>query len=565
MLLLAGVAIQMTLGENGLFAKATNSKKEQSKSELYETAKIEYLNLKTKAIEEGRQDPPISEVLSTTNFLSKYNVDGGNITDKKGEVIDTRDNLLDKLDGMSSSDVPITPSAQTYPTQSYPKTVDGVTIQEQDKDKLILKIKIKEQTKLAIRPNTYIPDPYNIQVEWGNWGYNSFKPEYNQQSEHEYYPGEFTMKITGAKSFSLESTEWRYDKFEVTVLHWGKFEDDSNEQNNIRLYSVKDIKMPEPNNVTVEYNQATIANIPEDLFKYKPTRKNMSCFQSCSNITSVPSNLYKYNTGMTTLNNAFINCYSITNIPEGLFKYNQNLTSIYGLFSNSQITTIPENLFKFNKELITVSNLFGNSRITSIPENLFKYNIKLQTINSLFSGSGNITNVPENLFKYNTEVIGFNNVFNSLPNLENIPENLFSNNKKVTNFNQAFMYNPKLKEIPENIFKNNTKATNFSGTFQGCSLITTIPGNLFDNNPDAKRFDNTFSSCSKLNNIPWNLFGNNNKADEFRGTFSGPNELYYLSLPNRLYSLQESQYRGIFAGCTNASNYSSIPDSWKSW
>lgn len=511
MLLLAGVVIQMTLGENGLFAKATNSKKEQSKSELYETAKIEYLNLKTKAIEEGRQDPPISEVLSTTNFLSKYNVDGGNITDKKGEVIDTRDNLLDKLDGMSSSDVPITPSAQTYPTQSYPKTVDGVTIQEQDKDKLILKIKIKEQTKLAIRPNTYIPNPYNIQVEWGNWGYNSFKPEYNQQSEHEYYPGEFIMKITGAKSFSLESTEWRYDKFEVTVLHWGKFEDDSNEQNNIRLYSVKDIKMPEPNNVTVEYNQATIANIPEDLFKYKPTRKNMSCFQSCSNITSVPSNLYKYNTGMTTLNNAFINCYSITNIPEGLFKYNQNLTSIYGLFSNSQITTIPENLFKFNKELITVSNLFGNSRIT------------------------------------------------------NIPENLFSNNKKVTNFNQAFMYNPKLKEIPENIFKNNTKATDFSGTFQGCSLITTIPGNLFDNNPDAKRFDNTFSSCSKLNNIPWNLFGNNNKADEFRGTFSGPNELYYLSLPNRLYSLQESQYRGIFAGCTNASNYSSIPDSWKSW
>lgn len=180
MLLLAGVAIQMTLGENGLFAKATNSKKEQSKSELYETAKIEYLNLKTKAIEEGRQDPPISEVLSTTNFLSKYNVDGSNITDKKGEVIDTRDNLLDKLDGMSSSDVPITPSAQTYPTQSYPKTVDGVTIQEQDKDKLILKIKIKEQTKLAIRPNTYIPDPYNIQVEWGNWGYNSFRPEYNQ-------------------------------------------------------------------------------------------------------------------------------------------------------------------------------------------------------------------------------------------------------------------------------------------------------------------------------------------------------------------------------------------------
>ena len=48
------------------------------------------LSGETKAIEEGRQDPPISEVLSTTNFLSKYNVDGSNITDKKGEVIESK-------------------------------------------------------------------------------------------------------------------------------------------------------------------------------------------------------------------------------------------------------------------------------------------------------------------------------------------------------------------------------------------------------------------------------------------------------------------------------------------
>ncbi len=165
MLLLAGVVMQMALGENGLFVKATQSKQEQAKSELYETAKLEYLSLKTKAIEQGQQDPPVSAVLASNDFLTKYSVDGSNIKDKKGEIIDTRDNLLDKLEGMSSSDVPIEPSPQTYPEQTYPKTIDGVTIQEQDKDKLILKIKIKEQTKLAIRQNTYIPDPYNIEVE----------------------------------------------------------------------------------------------------------------------------------------------------------------------------------------------------------------------------------------------------------------------------------------------------------------------------------------------------------------------------------------------------------------
>ena len=101
MLLLAGVVIQMAAGENGLFVKATQSKQEQAKSELYETAKLEYLNLKTKSIEQGQQDPPVSAVLSATNFLAKYDLDGSNIKDKKGEIIDTRDNLLDKLEGMS--------------------------------------------------------------------------------------------------------------------------------------------------------------------------------------------------------------------------------------------------------------------------------------------------------------------------------------------------------------------------------------------------------------------------------------------------------------------------------
>ena len=566
MLLLAGVVMQMALGDNGLFVRATKSKSEQAKAELYENAKLEYLGLKTKAIEQGQPDPQISEVLSAANFLAKYTVDGSNIKDKKGEVIDTRDNLLEKLDDMSSSDFPITPSAQTYPEESYPKTIEGVTIQETDKDKLILKIKIKEQTKLAIRYNWYIPDPYNIHVEWGNWGYDLFKPDYSGPTgEHEYYPGEYTMKITGAKSFSLESAEWRNDKFEVTVLHWGKFEDNGNEDNKIRLYSVKDIKMPEPNDVTVEYQQGTITNIPEDLFKYKSTRKNISSFQNCANIASVPENLYKYNIEMTSIQNSFLGCYNITTVPEGLFKYNQKLNNINNIFSNTQIASIPENLFKFNKELETVSNIFTYSRITDIPENLFKYNVKLKNINGLFTSSHSIKSIPENLFKYNTEVTNFNNVFSSLPNLENIPENIFSNNKKAITFNLAFMYNSKLKVIPENLFKNNTEAINFSGTFQGCSSITTIPGNLFDNNPEAVNFNNIFSSCNKLNNIPWNLFQNNTKANQFSGAFSGPNELNYLALPSRCYSLEEYQYRGIFAGCNNAWNYSSIPESWKSW
>ena len=605
MLLLAGIVIQMTLGNNGLIAKATQAKIDQAKEELYETARLEYLTLKTKAISKDEEEPPVSEVLSAAGFLAKYDVNGDNITDKKGEVIDTKDNLLAKLSGMAGSgsgghstpstpSTPETPTPQTYPEQSYPKTIDGVTIQEYDKDKMILKINIKEHTKIAIRQNLYIEGPKNIEVDWGNGGYDIFKPElWGTTGEHEYYPGEYILKIKDATTFSLDTAEWRLDKFEVTVLHWGKFEDDPNEQNKIKLHSVKDIKMPEPNNVTVEYNQATIINVPEDLFKYKPTRKSMSYFQNSYNITSVPENLYKYNIGMEKAENVFLWCINITSIPENLFKYNQNLTHVNNLFPGSKVTTIPENLFKYNIKLLNITNIFGNSQVTAIPENLFKYNTKLETISAVCASCINITNIPEDLFRYNTEVLSFNGVFSNLNGVENIPENIFKYNTKVSNFSNAFIGNSKLKSIPENLFKYNIKVIEFAAVFASCSNIESIPenifkyntearnfslafsrilklenipGNLFDNNPEANNFSSTFTGCEKLNNIPWNLFqNNNNNVINFSATFSDCTSLTYLNLPNRLYSVPESQYRGIFRGCTNAHNYSSIPESWKSW
>ena len=122
MLLLAGVVMQMALGDNGLIAKVSQSKIEQARAELYETAKIEYLSLKTKAVEKDEEEPPVSDVLSASGFLAKYDVNGDDITDKKGEVIDTKDNLLAKLSGMAGlgsgsggHTTPETPTPQPYP------------------------------------------------------------------------------------------------------------------------------------------------------------------------------------------------------------------------------------------------------------------------------------------------------------------------------------------------------------------------------------------------------------------------------------------------------------------
>lgn len=81
MLLMAGVAIQIAMGENGLIVKSIQSQKDQVKSELYDTAKLSYISLNSKALESGLASPQAELVFSTTEFASKYNVIGNDITE----------------------------------------------------------------------------------------------------------------------------------------------------------------------------------------------------------------------------------------------------------------------------------------------------------------------------------------------------------------------------------------------------------------------------------------------------------------------------------------------------
>ena len=160
MLLLAAIAIQMTLGENGLVVKSTQAQKEQAKAELYDIVKQSYTRLSLQAIENKMPKPGVEEVLTTEEFTAKYNVVGGNITDKKGTVIDTKEAVLDMLKTKyivptseleEEENTPATPEETTpTPAESWPKTVAGVTIPEEDKDKMILKIRVPG-TKAKIR------------------------------------------------------------------------------------------------------------------------------------------------------------------------------------------------------------------------------------------------------------------------------------------------------------------------------------------------------------------------------------------------------------------------------
>lgn len=210
MLLLAGIVIQMTLGENGLIVKSTQAQKEQAKAELYDIVKQSYTRLSLQAVENKMPKPGVEEVLTTEEFTAKYNVVGGNITDKKGTVIDTKEAVLEMLKTKyivptseleEEENTPATPEEttptptptpapeETTPQVVWPKVVAGVTIPEEDKDKMILKIRVPG-TKAKIRfSNGYSTE---IKIDYGDGVVRNISQEIK-----EFNGGEHVVKILG--------------------------------------------------------------------------------------------------------------------------------------------------------------------------------------------------------------------------------------------------------------------------------------------------------------------------------------------------------------------------------
>ena len=410
MLLLAGVAIQMTMGENGLIAKSVQAQKEQAKAELYDTAKLSYMSLNAKALENGQPSPQAELALSTTEFTNKYNVVGDDVTDKKGTVMDTKENVLKAIMGETSGSITIgstttggsvTPGTTT-PTESWPKTVAGVTIPEEDKDKMILKLKVNGNRE---RIKFWGGSASIISIDYGN-GNSDQDLNLNQAKYVEYNQGEYVLKISKIVEGTIErDTQGDY---EIEVLQWGQIAI-KNQENDIRIWNVSKVYEPEPDRVPITYKNAKFTEIPEWLFSKKVTSEVMSRFSDCTGLTSIPEGLFKYNVNTKIFSTIFVGCTGLTSIPEGLFKNNVNATNFYGTFEGcTGLTSIPEKLLKNNVNVTEFWRTFkGCTGLTSIPEGLFKYNVNTKTFSTTFEGCTGLTSIPEGLFENNLNAVDF--------------------------------------------------------------------------------------------------------------------------------------------------------------
>ena len=244
MLLLAGVAIQMSLGENGIIAKSAQAKKEQAKAELYEVAKMEYLNLKTKAIEKGEPNPEAEKILSETNFLNKYDISGDNITDKKGEVIDTKEGLIKALKKDNNNK----------------KVIDGVEIDEEDKDKMIFRLRVKENgfNFYLAGVGMSMRGAKPIEADYGD-GTKGIITDVNYGMNKIYNKGEYILKFANVTDFQIGVSYKSWDNHDLELLQWGKMQEILpsykiyESRNVFYLYNILKVHEPAPQGTLVEY------------------------------------------------------------------------------------------------------------------------------------------------------------------------------------------------------------------------------------------------------------------------------------------------------------------------
>lgn len=420
MLLLAAVAIQMTFGENGLIIKATQAKVQQAKAELYDTAKLSFLNLKTKALENGLTEPEVELAITTSEFISKYNVVGDNITDKNNEIIDTKDNLFKMLsESVSSSNMPY--------------------IANEDKDKLILELNVSTTTDLEVI-NFMSSDPVKVEFDDGTVGEAKYPGCFCPTVTKTFSPGKYIVKFVGSVSYHLSGITVKIDstKAHFNILNWGK---DPLSYNGIVLYGVNKIYAPEPDFLAVNYNSAIFNKIPKNLFSKKTTNTSASSFVDCNNITEIPEDLLKNWANLETAP-SFQNCKNLQHIPENLFKYNTNIIN-----------------FDFTFEGCTCA----------IPENIFKYNTKVKSFHGTFSFVD--TNIPENVFKYNILAENFRGTFYEAK-ITAIHENIFKHNINANNFDQTFEGCSKLLYVPPKIIDKVLSAPNHHHTFHRCTSVS---------------------------------------------------------------------------------------------
>ncbi len=238
--------------------------------------------------------------------------------------------------------------------------------------------------------------------------------------------------------------------------------------------------------------------------------------------------------GLIKFQSTFNGCTSLTSLPADLFRYNTAVSAsgFYGTFNGcTSLTSLPADLFRYNT-LVSTSGFYrtfnGCTALTTLPDDLFRYNTLVSSsgFSATFTGCTGITTLPADLFRYNTLV-------------------------STSGFQEAFIDCTGLTTLPADLFRYNTLISDsgFVYTLYGCNKLQLRSDIFFRPGEESTRFldqSPDFSSCFQL-------------AAAFTGTQGTAPALWDCT-----YGTGTPVIADCFQGHSAASvdNYSAIPVAW---
>ena len=297
------------------------------------------------------------------------------------------------------------------------------------------------------------------------------------------------------------------------------------------------------------YECKALTQLPEGLFEMNTLATSFyQCFSGCTGLTALPERLFNC-PKVTELKLCFEKCSKIAAIPSDLFTNLKRLTSFEEFFSGwNKLEAIPEGLFDQHPDVTSFKNCFKNCTVlTTIPEGLFDKHLKVTSFEGCFEGCRTLTEVPTRLFA-SPVATSFSNCFSGCSSLTKVADDLFSRNEAATKFSHCFEACSSLTELPNKLFANNKKATDFSHCFVSCRALTELPDDLFIHNTEATDFSYCFGDCETLTKLPDNLFTYNTKATDFSYCFSYGK---LKTVPRFLFAtnLQVTTFKACFQNC----------------
>ena len=110
-------------------------------------------------------------------------------------------------------------------------------------------------------------------------------------------------------------------------------------------------------------NELSVGGIKEKVGT--PITNFSTCFRNCTGLTTLPADLFRYNTSVTDFGDCFQYCTSLTTLPADLFRYNTSVTSFNSCFNTcTSLTTLPADLFRYNTSVTSFSScLYGCTKL----------------------------------------------------------------------------------------------------------------------------------------------------------------------------------------------------------